>query len=122
MKASATQGEIKKSYKKLCLLNHPDKACGSLDAFLKIKRAYFVLSNLELKEVYDREGYQALEVIERVYQNADLIWKPNEQPKGGMRKTGGLWFGSADGQVHLEKNAVNKNNPGSAVYFTSSQT
>ena len=44
--------EIKKSYKKLAVKNHPDKG-GDPEIFKKISEAYQVLSNPEKKKVYD---------------------------------------------------------------------
>lgn len=52
----ATADEIKKAYKKLALLHHPDKTNGNDEMFKKINEAYSVLSEPEKKENYDRFG------------------------------------------------------------------
>lgn len=44
--------EIKKSYKKLAVKNHPDKG-GDPEIFKKISEAYQVLSNPEKRRIYD---------------------------------------------------------------------
>lgn len=55
---SATQEDIKKSYRKLSLLHHPDKNGNSAESINKIQdinEAYEVLSNPERKKMYDNE-------------------------------------------------------------------
>ena len=47
--------EIKKSYKKLAVKNHPDKG-GDPKIFKKISEAYQVLSNPEKRRIYDNEN------------------------------------------------------------------
>ena len=56
--SDATQEDIKKSYRKLSLLHHPDKNGNSQESINKIQdinEAYEVLSNLEKKMSYDNE-------------------------------------------------------------------
>jgi DnaJ-class molecular chaperone len=55
---SATEDEIRKSYKKMAVKFHPDKnsAKNSADAFKKISHAFSVLSNAEKKRNYDTFG------------------------------------------------------------------
>lgn len=56
---AATIEEIKKSYKRLAILHHPDKNQGSAEAtqmFQKISSAYAVLSDTEKRERYDTTG------------------------------------------------------------------
>lgn len=48
--------DIKKAYKKLALLHHPDKNNGNDEMFKKISEAYSVLSDPEKKTNYDRFG------------------------------------------------------------------
>ncbi len=59
---SATQDEIKKSYRQMALKYHPDKNPGNKEAEDKFKEAataYEVLSNTEKRAKYDRFGHQA---------------------------------------------------------------
>lgn len=50
---NASQNDIKKSYRRLALLYHPDKYSGSDEHFKKVNLAYQILSDLELKKDYD---------------------------------------------------------------------
>jgi DnaJ-class molecular chaperone len=52
---SATQEEIKKAYRKLALIHHPDKG-GSAEKFKEIKKAYEILSDPTTKNLYDIYG------------------------------------------------------------------
>jgi curved DNA-binding protein CbpA len=62
LKQSATQEEIRKSYRRLATQYHPDKNVGksqekkdeAAQKFDEISSAYFVLSNDELKSDYDK--------------------------------------------------------------------
>jgi DnaJ-class molecular chaperone len=56
---NATEEEIKKAYKKLAIVHHPDKNKGNPDAdakFKEISNAYSILSNPESKNRYDMLG------------------------------------------------------------------
>lgn len=56
---NATQDEIKKSFRKLAMENHPDKNNGNKDSetqFKKINEAYNVLSDVEKRKQYDQFG------------------------------------------------------------------
>ena len=55
MSREATEGEIKKAFRKLSIKNHPDKG-GDKEKFQKIQRAYEILSSEELRMVYDHAG------------------------------------------------------------------
>ncbi|GME84343.1 unnamed protein product [Ambrosiozyma monospora] len=58
---TATELEIKKSYRKLAIRYHPDKNQGNEEAaeiFKKISEAYQVLSDKQLRTKYDQVGLQ----------------------------------------------------------------
>ena len=58
----ATSEEIKKNYRKLCLRFHPDKtASGDQTQFVKINKAYKILSDPELRATYDEYGWEAVQ-------------------------------------------------------------
>lgn len=66
IKKSASEGEIKKAYRKLALKFHPDKAPDDKkeefsEQFKKISEAYGVLSDPEKKQIYDQFGKDGLE-------------------------------------------------------------
>lgn len=55
----ASQGDIKKAYRKLAVKYHPDKnpdSSGSEDKFKEISEAYEVLSDKEKRKLYDKLG------------------------------------------------------------------
>jgi DnaJ family protein A protein 2 len=52
---NADDGEIRKSYRKLCLTAHPDKG-GSAEEFQKIQHAYEILSDGQKRQMYDQTG------------------------------------------------------------------
>merc|ERR1711939_990721 len=51
----ATDKDIKKAFRKLSIKEHPDKG-GDKEKFQQIQRAYEVLSDEELRLVYDHAG------------------------------------------------------------------
>ncbi|KAK2813561.1 hypothetical protein FQN49_008282 [Arthroderma sp. PD_2] len=55
---TATDGEIKKAYRKLSLLTHPDKNGydGADEAFKMVSRAFQILSDVDKKSKYDKFG------------------------------------------------------------------
>ena len=56
---SASQDEIKKAYKRLARVHHPDKG-GDEKQFKEVQAAYEVLSNPEKKKMYDKYGLEGL--------------------------------------------------------------
>ena len=67
---SATQEEIKKAYKKLALIHHPDKG-GDAKVFQDIQAAYETLKDAEKKNLYDQMGH-------------DMYINKNQQPNVNM--------------------------------------
>ena len=63
---TATQEEIKKSFRKMALKYHPDRNQGDKEAeetFKKLNEAYNVLSDENKRAIYDRYGKKGLEGI-----------------------------------------------------------
>jgi curved DNA-binding protein CbpA len=52
----ASQGEIKRAYRKKAKQTHPDTPTGSAESFQRLTRAYLVLSDPIRREKYDRTG------------------------------------------------------------------
>ncbi len=53
---NASEEEIKKAYRKMAHLYHPDRPGGNEEKFKKINEAYQILSNKQKREQYDRFG------------------------------------------------------------------
>lgn len=61
---SATEGDLKKAYRKLALKFHPDRNPGDQEAEEKFKEAaeaYDVLRDARKRQIYDQYGHQGLE-------------------------------------------------------------
>jgi len=64
LNSQATEKEITKAFRRLSLQYHPDKNPGDQEAaqkFIEINKAHEVLSNPELRRVYDLQGEDGLE-------------------------------------------------------------
>ena len=68
---NSTQEEIKKAYKKLIIINHPDKGGDALK-FNKIHEAYQILSLPLTKQIYDRFGCKSLKMIRDIINDNKL--------------------------------------------------
>jgi len=64
---TATDSEIRSSYKRLALQLHPDKG-GDPDKFKLMKEAYEVLSNHQKRTVYDLHGMEGIKCMEQAAQ------------------------------------------------------
>ena len=60
--ASATDVQIRKFFKKIALLTHPDQG-GDEEAFKFVNRAFRVLSDPLARLVYDVDGLEKAEVL-----------------------------------------------------------
>lgn len=57
---NATQEEIKKAYKKMALMHHPDKDGSDGEKFKEISQAFEVLGDPQKRQIYDEHGEQAV--------------------------------------------------------------
>jgi DnaJ-class molecular chaperone len=55
---TASSDEIKKAYRKLAAIHHPDRAGGDTAKFQELQAAYDTLSNPEKRQQYDQAGQQ----------------------------------------------------------------
>jgi DnaJ-class molecular chaperone len=64
----ASEPDVKRAFRKLSLRYHPDKNPGNEEAastFKQINRAYEVLSDPDKRQIYDQQGLEGLERLER---------------------------------------------------------
>uniref|UniRef100_V9IM93 Translocation protein SEC63 n=1 Tax=Apis cerana TaxID=7461 RepID=V9IM93_APICE len=54
--SSATQSDIKKAYRKLSLILHPDKETGNEKAFMRLTKAYQALTDEEARKNWEKYG------------------------------------------------------------------
>jgi len=83
---TASEDEIKKSYRKLAMKYHPDRNPDNKEAeekFKEVKEAYEMLTSPEKREAYDRYGHAGVD--------------PNSGMGGGFGGAGG--FGDAFGDI-----------------------
>ena len=99
---TATQEEIKKSYRKLAMKYHPDRNKGDKTAeskFKGINEAYAVLSNEEKRKQYDTfgaEGFGRRFSQEDIFRDFDFSSIFKEFGFGGGGNIFGQFFGGAD--------------------------
>lgn len=55
LRRSASAHEIRAAYRQRCLETHPDKTCGDSTPFLRVNRAFMVLSDKEQRREYDKK-------------------------------------------------------------------
>ena len=66
--------DIKKAYKKLRLMHHPDKNGGkSSEKFIEIQEAYTILSDEEKRKIYDDYGYAGLKEYEHTQMSGNQV-------------------------------------------------
>jgi DnaJ-class molecular chaperone len=80
----STEEEFKKAYRKKAAQHHPDREGGSHEEFVKVKKAYEVLSDPEKRAHYDQTGEEEkaagpnvyeiiLNVFSQVAENNDVV-------------------------------------------------
>lgn len=69
--------EVKRAYRRKALVEHPDKSGSSADSFQKISRAYEILSDPDLRALYDSTG--SLESVETFIQQFQDIFQGMEK-------------------------------------------
>lgn len=68
----ASKEEIKKQYRKLTRLHHPDKNPESKELFTEISEAYEILSDPKKRRIYDTKGYQAAKSYNPEQENNEM--------------------------------------------------
>jgi DnaJ family protein A protein 2 len=101
---TASQAEIKKAYRKLALIHHPDKG-GNQETFKKITAAHEILSDEEKRQVYDTHGKNGLQHSGAVPEDmfASLF--------GDLGATFGGGFGGVFNMFQNARNAVRRTQP-----------
>ncbi|KAJ9065240.1 hypothetical protein DSO57_1021696 [Entomophthora muscae] len=84
LKKDASPEDIKKAYKRLALINHPDKNPANLEVFKEIKHAYEILSDPKKRSIYDRYGEWGVTMSESV---GGPLFDPEVESK-----VGGIFF------------------------------
>jgi hypothetical protein len=69
---NASEEAVKKAYKNLCRVHHPDKG-GNSEVFNKINKAYQILRNDTCRKLYDKFSIQSMEIIEYILSLGDEV-------------------------------------------------
>lgn len=64
LKPDATEKDIRKSYREIARITHPDKKRGQVDSFINAQNAYHYLNNPTTRMIYDSFGHSGLESYE----------------------------------------------------------
>lgn len=89
LKFSASDDEIKKAFNELSKKYHPDKY-GSSDKYMKIQRAYEILSSRTKKHIYDTDGLEEAERYEHAVANGYAGQRYRKTEDGIFQLTLGL--------------------------------
>lgn len=95
---TASEIDIKKAYRKLAIIHHPDKG-GDVEQFKKIQGAYDILKDQEKRELYDKYGKDGLSKNNMV--SDDFL--------GAMFSN--LFGGQTSNMFNMFKNAFTKTQP-----------
>jgi DnaJ family protein B protein 4 len=96
---NASEGEIKKAYRRLSLIYHPDKQTGDSEKFKKINEAYQVLSSNEKRVMYDMQSNMSGGNFFTGNSMGQFPF-PSGFPFGNM-KEGGIPMPFGNGRVHI---------------------
>ncbi|RDA82745.1 hypothetical protein CP532_4550 [Ophiocordyceps camponoti-leonardi (nom. inval.)] len=93
VRTSCTETDIKKAYRKLSLLTHPDKNGHEHadEAFKMVSRAFGVLGDKEKRDKYDRFGTDPDSRFASAQAQNPFAGFASRQASGGMRGRGGAW-------------------------------
>ena len=86
---SASDEEIKKAFNELSKKYHPDRS-GHSERFVKIQRAYEVLSSRVKKHLYDTDGLEEMERYEHAVANGYAHQRYRKTPNGVIKIQVGL--------------------------------
>ena len=109
---NATSSEIKKAYRRLSLLHHPDKNPGKIDVsgkFQKINSAYEVIGDEQRRQEYDMERTSPFGGLNFNNQNIDEIFA--NLFFGGMGGLGGQQGFPPSRMHHVNLNGNGQGNP-----------
>ncbi|CAG5126154.1 unnamed protein product [Candidula unifasciata] len=125
VKRKATQKEIKKAFRKLALKYHPDKnkAKDANEKFLKITKAYEILSDPKKRQIYDMYGDEDQKSAPPGSQQGDFNQfyqqsNKNSQFHGGQFHQHGGQFHQHGGQFHQHGRQFHQHGSGEYAHFT----